>query len=104
MTMPAHHSIFTGLMPFLPPNQHHQSTEGKIGNESFPKIILNDTTNVFFFKTVISMLVISNHVSFRVLFDKIVSVYFLCIMFYKRVLQSSNVILSTFLRCKHRDK
>jgi len=22
------HSIFTGLVPFLPPNQQHQSTEG----------------------------------------------------------------------------
>ena len=28
-TMPAyHHSVFTGRMPFLPPNQQHQSTEG----------------------------------------------------------------------------
>jgi len=23
------HSVFTGWMPFLPPNQQHQSTEGK---------------------------------------------------------------------------
>jgi len=29
-TMPApHHSVFTGRMPFLPPNQQRQSTEGK---------------------------------------------------------------------------
>jgi len=29
ITMPApHHSVFTGRMPFLPPNQHCQSTEG----------------------------------------------------------------------------
>ena len=29
ITMPAiHHSLFTGRMPFLPPNQHRQSTEG----------------------------------------------------------------------------
>jgi len=29
MTMPApHHSVFTGRMPFLPPNQQNQSTEG----------------------------------------------------------------------------
>ena len=29
ITMPApHHSVFTGRMPFLPPNQQHQSTEG----------------------------------------------------------------------------
>ena len=30
ITMPApHRSVFTGRMPFLPPNQEHQSTEGK---------------------------------------------------------------------------
>ena len=30
ITTPApHHSFFTGRMPFLPPNQQHQSTEGK---------------------------------------------------------------------------
>ena len=30
ITMPApHHSVFTGRMPFLPPNQQRQSTEGK---------------------------------------------------------------------------
>jgi len=29
ITMPAsHHSVFTGQMPFLPPNQQRQSTEG----------------------------------------------------------------------------
>jgi len=29
ITMPAsHHSVFTGRMPFLPPNQQCQSTEG----------------------------------------------------------------------------
>ena len=29
ITTPApHHSVFTGRMPFLPPNQQHQSTEG----------------------------------------------------------------------------
>jgi len=29
ITMPApHHSVFTGRMPFLPPNQHRQGTEG----------------------------------------------------------------------------
>jgi len=28
ITMPTpHHSVFTGRMPFLPPNQQHQSTE-----------------------------------------------------------------------------
>ena len=30
ITTPApHHSVFTGRMPFLPPNQQHQSTEGQ---------------------------------------------------------------------------
>ena len=29
ITIPApHHSVFTGQLPFLPPNQEHQSTEG----------------------------------------------------------------------------
>ena len=28
-TPATHHSVFTGRMPFLPPNQHRQSTEGK---------------------------------------------------------------------------
>ena len=35
-------SFFTGRMPFLPPNQQRQSTEGT-GNDSVPKIIINDT-------------------------------------------------------------
>jgi len=31
ITTPAsHHSVFTGRMPFLQPNQHRQSTEGKL--------------------------------------------------------------------------
>jgi len=35
ITMPAsHHSVFTGWMPFLPPNQQRQSTEGK-GKETW---------------------------------------------------------------------
>jgi len=30
ITMPAlHHSVFAGWMPFLPPNQQHQGTEGQ---------------------------------------------------------------------------
>jgi len=45
-----------------------------IGNESVPKIIINDTIRLFF-KTAISILVISNHNGFRVLSDKIASVY-----------------------------
>ena len=47
-----------------------------IGNKSVPKTIINDTVYLFF-KTAISILLISNHNSFRELFDKIVSVYFI---------------------------
>ena len=47
-----------------------------IGNESVPKVIINDTVNLFS-KTAISILLISNHDSFRVPFDKIASVYFI---------------------------
>ena len=32
-------SFFTGRMPFLPPNQQHQSTEGNIAYISFEKYI-----------------------------------------------------------------
>ena len=52
-----------------------QTNAARIGNESVPKIIINNTTNLFF-KTAVSILLISNHSSFRVLFDKIDSVYF----------------------------
>jgi len=50
----------------------------RIGNESVPKIIItiNDTIN-FTFETAISILAISNHNSFRVLFDIIAFVYFI---------------------------
>ena len=48
----------------------------RIGNESVPKIIINDTINLIL-KTAISISVISAHNSFRVLFDKISSVYFI---------------------------
>jgi len=47
-----------------------------IGNESVPKIIINDTINLLI-KTAISISVISNGNSFRVLFDKIASVYYI---------------------------
>jgi len=40
ITMPApHHSVFTGRTPFLPPNQQHQSTEGKIFCAQWPIIV-----------------------------------------------------------------
>jgi len=32
MPAPHHSSFFTGRMPFLPPNQQRQSTEGKMQN------------------------------------------------------------------------
>jgi len=41
-----------------------------------PKIVINDTINLFF-QTAIGVLIILNRNSFRVLFDKIVSVYFI---------------------------
>ena len=46
------------------------------GDESVPKIIINNTMNLLF-KTAISILVISNHNSYRVLFDKIAGVHFI---------------------------
>jgi len=45
-----------------------------LGNESLPKIVVNDAISIFF--NAMSILVISNHNSLRVLFDKIASVYF----------------------------
>jgi len=47
-----------------------------MGNESLPEIIINNRVNLFR-KTAIRILVISSHNSFRVLFDKIASVYFI---------------------------
>jgi len=32
-----HHSVFTGRMPFLPPNQQHQNTKESIVFESYDK-------------------------------------------------------------------
>jgi len=46
-----------------------------IRKESVPKIMLNNTLNLFL--TAISVFVISNHNSFRALSDKIASVYFI---------------------------
>jgi len=45
------------------------SPSASIGNENVPKIIINNTRNSFR-KTAIGILLISNHNSFRVLFDK----------------------------------
>jgi len=49
-----------------------QGSIAALGNESVPKIIINDT-KIFYCDQ--HVLVISNHSSFRVLFYKIVSVY-----------------------------
>jgi len=51
-------------------------TDLTTGNESVPKIVVNSTVDLFS-KTAISISVISNHNRFRVLFDKIASVYFM---------------------------
>jgi len=50
-----------------------------LGNDSVPKIAINDTINLFLKNAIrlISILVISKHNSFRVLFDKLASVYFI---------------------------
>ena len=49
----------------------------RVENESMTKIIINDTIYLFL-KTAISISLISNHNSFRVLFEKkIASVYFI---------------------------
>ena len=55
------------------------SSVGNEQNESVPKIITNNTMYAYlFFKTTISILVISDHNSFRVLFfDKIASKHFI---------------------------
>ena len=55
----------------------HDKLAECICNERVPKIIINDTIKCFFSETAISILVISNHNSFRVMFDKIASVYFI---------------------------
>ena len=64
-------------MPFLPANKQRQSTEGNSGerilNDTVPKVIINYTDNLFFFKLQSAFSVISNHISFRMLFDKIAS-------------------------------
>ena len=54
ITMPVpHHSFFTGRMPFLPPNQQRQSTEGvylliifNIGNSVTQKILYQQVSNI----------------------------------------------------------
>jgi len=40
-----HHSVFTGRMPFLSPNQQRQSTEGIISSTKSEKVILFSSTS-----------------------------------------------------------
>jgi len=42
--------FFTGRMPFLPPNQQHQSTEGKIIHAQLSKYKHNNNTNAKYHK------------------------------------------------------
>jgi len=51
--------------------------DGAVGNDSVPKITTHNTINLFYLKFAISISVISNRNSFRVLFDNIASVYFI---------------------------
>ena len=47
ITPTPHHSFFTGRMPFLPPNQQRQSTEGtKIRANTESKIITVETVGI----------------------------------------------------------
>jgi len=61
ITMPApHHSVFTGRMPFLPPNQQRQSTEGTVClkekyQKSIMTILLKRTHNNNHFMTIIQV-------------------------------------------------
>jgi len=66
----------TGVEDFKLFNSMQNSHIGIIGNESVPKIIFKNNTINLCFKTAISILLISDRNSFRVLFYKIVSVYF----------------------------
>jgi len=53
----------------------HQTALIVVGNESVPKFIMNDT--LIFLNCDKHLLLILKHKSFRVLFDKVVFVYFL---------------------------
>jgi len=70
------YNIFTWHFPNFLLNPQYFPISSRIGNESVPKNTINDMIK-FFPETSISILVISNHNSFRVLFAKIASVYFI---------------------------
>ena len=49
ITTPApHHSVFTGRMPFLPPNQQRQSTEGKQSQNNNIQFTIRYDTRCYF--------------------------------------------------------
>ena len=56
-------------------NGNSQNVYDHMENESMPKILTNDTMNIFL--NCNQRFAISNHSSSRVLFDKIASVYFI---------------------------
>jgi len=61
-------------MPSVVASYDYTNQRIGIGNESVPKIVINDSK---FILTAISILVISNRNSLQVLFDKIASVYYI---------------------------
>ena len=67
-------SIISSLQSSM---RHHKCVHSgaPIANESVPKIVINNAIN--YFLTAISILVVSNQNCFRVLFDKIASIYFI---------------------------
>ena len=74
------HLLLTYLPTLLTLQQVGDAGRLCAGNESVPKIVTNDTINLFL-KTAISILLISNRNSFRVSFGKIASVYFILKMY-----------------------
>ena len=83
ITTPApHRSVFTGRMPFLPPNQQCQSTEGKGVVYHWSLIYSGPTPLSLSIPCIPSTLVISDHNSFWVLFDKNFAVYFIWKIYY----------------------
>jgi len=76
VTLARHHTIVVHVRSYLLAWQPTKPEMNTIGNKSVPKVIINDTINLFF-KTAVSILLISHHNSFRVLFDKIAYVYYI---------------------------
>jgi len=78
----------------------------QFANETVPKIAINNAIKIYFLNAV-SILVVSNHNSFRVLFDKIASAHFISkIYLYFSIgngRRTSKVpIVSAHFRCRRR--